>query len=280
MNIIIKYNQDVISGTLFNLYELGLFLESKGLNNIFWFEDNCKSIDISQRYTKSLKIWKVDKKISKEDYIIHPGFDIFFDKRFDIVNRYFILVSWNFQKTLPKALRLLSVDEFTKRLKKVSILYNPMIGADLVNRFDMIEYHHGFLKDFYDFSKNNENSEKWCTLLSSYNYELANDMFYVSDKNAYDIINKKYRPDLLDDIKSFTPFFDYKGYLYIKKEDFFPKTPNEFLCLDKPVILCSISDGIKRMYKLDKNSLWKDLRELKVKRYYLEFDYDSFINRL
>lgn len=276
--IFLKFNGNKISGSLFNLYEIGLKLVDKNIDVNFIHNKDIVDLDLlKERYISLLNNYN-GNEVTSSDSVISNGFSVFYDKKFDKVYRYFILCSYNLSQTMTEAIKKLSLDEFNKKMKKTVFINNSNLFK--INKsFDQIEYRHGIFKELYKLEDKNLKN-KWYTITSEYS-ENEEDIQYIRiRKNILDNVKKKYEDLVIDKINSYVPFFDYSGYVYIKYFDTFPRLPNEFMLFDKPVMIEDLSEGLRKMYDLDDSAIGKDLRDINPKIFLCELDFDKITRKL
>lgn len=275
--IIIKYAGDTISGSLFNLYELGLVLADSGY--LVSLDKLNLDLDFGERYTRELRVLENNEDFIPGNCVLSNGCSVLYDKKFDLARRFFILCSCNFKDTLAKSLQVLGSSKFNEKISKTSFFVNPLIMDSNIFQFDQIPYFHGLTSKFY--KKSNTRSDiKWYSNTSEYVPEDQLEFKYVNKSDLNRIKEKYWRGIILDTIETLTPYYKYHGYIYIKHTDFCPRLVNEFLFANKPVMIESLSEGLQKYHQVDENLLGENLLDFGFEYKELDLDFELLEKRL
>jgi len=254
--IICNNNSEIINGTFFHVYELGLYLQDRGVDVYFITVKSDKDF-YSIRYTKTLK------KITLKNYTEH------IIKKYNVL-AYNIYNDYQFYQILKKAQNIYHLitdgslycfqsckNKWESRsleyIKRIQFLYDVDLPNPIENEKIFMKntkhkcswgiydkYYritHEECNDYFIYARHNDNRMEGILTYSNTN-KVEEAIQYCEENNISYVLDTK---------KCFNPWNKYKGLIYTRNIDYSPRLPFEFGIANKHTICFDTSPGLRTL---------------------------------
>lgn len=275
-----------LNGTTINIYEFCQYLIDNKFTDVHMDYNNV-NLDFDKRY--SLLIPSINLQDVNEPFVlltnsIRSFEHILIQDKLSLMQKIILIKPGGHKSQLESCIKKLGYSVSKKILNKLILLTNTNFSVE--DRFNdiktVVPYYHGVYNKYFKVS--NVKIDYWL-LHTSEHTKLNNtslDMLKRVDGNelnkTLEYLNHMNVKVKLDSNESLTPYSYYKGMIYCKYVDYYPRMCCEFLLYDKPIWLFTYNDGLTYYLNIDSSiqlpkiitkeylkprSLWCDLDKLK-----------------